>query len=213
MSDHAPPPALPHLVPPHVLQMIGNASVAAVISDPRLPDNPIIACNEAFCRLTGYDESEIVGRNCRFLRGDGTEAELTQVLRDAIKAHRPVMVEIINYRKDGTPFRNAVMVAPLFDDDGQLEYYLGSQVEVPDEGAKPSAGEASAESARERIGALTPRQQQILLALAAGKLNKQIAFQLGLSERTVKMHRSAMFRALGVRTGAEAIRLAVAAGF
>jgi DNA-binding NarL/FixJ family response regulator len=49
--------------------------------------------------------------------------------------------------------------------------------------------------------------------MAAGKLNKQIAYDLGLTERTIKMHRAAMLRALGVRTGAEAIRIAIEAGY
>ena len=60
---------------------------------------------------------------------------------------------------------------------------------------------------------LSPRQREVLLHLAAGKLNKQIAYELGLSERTVKMHRAAVFTALGVRTGADAIRLAIEAGY
>ena len=195
--------------PATVLQMIRTAHIAAVVSDPRLPDNPIIACNEAFCQLTGYDEAEIIGRNCRFLRGAGTEVELTERLREGIAGGRPVMVEILNYRKDGTPFRNAVMVAPLFDAEGKLEYFLGSQVEVADEGAR---SQVDPTRARERLACLTPRQRQILKQMAQGLLNKQIAYGLGLSERTIKMHRSAMFRSLGVRTSAEAIRLAVEAG-
>ncbi|NBC38168.1 PAS domain-containing protein [Novosphingobium sp. FSY-8] len=193
--------------------LIKNSSIAAVVSDPRLPDNPIVACNEAFERLTGYRADEIIGRNCRFLRGSDSEPELAAQLREAIAAARPVMVEIINYRKDGTPFRNAVMVAPLFDESGALEYFLGSQVEVADEGARDTAGPGLRDAARARIDTLTPRQRQILMEMASGKLNKQIAWELGLSERTIKMHRAAMFRELGVRTSAEAIRMAVEAGY
>lgn len=191
--------------------MIRNSAVAAVISNPRLPDNPIIDCNEAFMALTGYSREEIVGRNCRFLRGPGTEVALTEELRDAIGRRQPVMVEILNYRKDGTPFRNAVMVAPIFGEGGELEYFLGSQVEVGDEGA--SAADERRREAVARVDALTSRQREILRQMAAGKLNKQIAYELNLSERTVKMHRAAVLKALGVRTNADAIRLAIEAGF
>ena len=91
--------------------LIADSTIAAVVSDPRQPDNPIVACNNAFMFLTGYDRDEIVGRNCRFLRGERTEPEQTAKLRDAVAERRPTMVELINYRKDGTAFRNAVMIA------------------------------------------------------------------------------------------------------
>ena len=121
------------------------------------------------------------------------------------------MVEILNYKKDGTPFRNAVMVAPIFDDAGELEYFLGSQMEVVSAAGLSSADRSDA--AREKIAALTARQREILAMMSAGKLNKQIAYSLGLSERTVKMHRAALLKALDVKTSADAIRLAVEAGF
>lgn len=190
--------------------MIANSPIAAIITDPRQTDNPIIECNEAFLALTGYAREEIVGRNCRFLTGPGTEPALTAVLRDAVREHRPVLVEILNYRKDGTPFRNAVMVAPIFDADGAIEYYLGSQVEVEEPGAADSTRKAAA---RALIDSLSDRQRAVLIAMAAGQLNKQIAWQLGLTERTVKMHRAALFQSLGVTTSADAIRIAVEAGY
>ncbi len=193
--------------------MIENSATAAVLTDPRQPDNPIVSCNAAFIRLTGYAREEIIGRNCRFLRGAGTEVELTDTLRAAVVARQPALVEIRNYRKDGTPFRNAVMIAPIFNADGEVEYFLGSQMEVPDDGAKAAPRELALAAARQRIDALTDRQREILLEMARGKLNKQIAWDLGLSERTIKMHRAAMFRALGVKTSADAIRVAVEAGY
>lgn len=186
--------------------LISSSKVAAVVSDPRQADNPIIACNQAFIALTGYPREEILGRNCRFLRGERTEPELTQMLRDSVAAARPAMVELINYRKDGTPFRNAVMIAPLFDENGELEYFLGSQMEIDD------AGASRHDMARAQLEQLTRRQRQILESLARGRLNKQIAWDLGLTERTVKMHRASLLRALGVRTNAEAIRIAIEAG-
>lgn len=186
--------------------LIASSKVAAVVSDPRQPDNPIVACNEAFMQLTGYPKEEILGRNCRFLRGDRTEPEQTAMLREAVAESRPVMVELINYKKDGTPFRNAVMIAPLFDEKGELAYFLGSQMAIDDSGASRH------EQARALVDGLSRRQRQILEALAKGRLNKQIAYELDLTERTIKMHRAAMLRALGVRTVAEAIRIAIEAG-
>lgn len=191
--------------------MIRTSPIAAVISNPRLPDNPIIECNQAFVVLTGFDREEIIGRNCRFLVGAGTEPELTEALRTGIRNRQPVIVEILNYKKDGTPFRNAVMVAPIFDAAGDIEYFLGSQVEVVEEAVQ--AKESRRMRALGEIDRLTRRQREILLHMAAGKLNKQIAHELALNERTVKMHRTALFRSLGVRTSADAIRIAIEAGF
>lgn len=189
-----------------VREMIHGSAVAAILTNPRAPDNPIIACNPAFERLTGYAADEVIGRNCRLLAGIGTDPEATDSLRTAIAACRPVMVELLNYRRDGTPFRNAVMIAPLFDDQGDLEFFLGSQVEVD-----PQSSQAP-NKAENRLAALSMRQREVLLAMAAGRSGKQIAFELGLTERTIKMHRAALVRALGVRTGIEAIRIAVEAG-
>jgi len=186
--------------------LIQDSQVAAVISNPRLPDNPIVACNSAFEKLTGYPREEVVGRNCRFLRGSGTDQTVTAQLRAGIADRNPVMVELVNYRKDGSAFRNAVMIAPIFGADGNVEYFLGSQVEVAD------AAPDRAAAARAAVDALPPRQREILQRVAAGRLNKQIAWELGLSERTVKLHRAAVLKGLGVRTSADAIRLAIEAG-
>ncbi len=194
-----------------VTAMIGTSPIAAVVSNPRLPDNPIVECNDAFVALTGYSRAEIIGHNCRFLSGAGTEPWLTEMLRNGIRRRQPVMVEILNYKRDGTPFRNAVMVAPIFDEVGELEYFLGSQVEIAEDVAR--ANHARREAAHGLVEALSRRQREVLVQLAAGKLNKQIAHELGISERTVKMHRAAVIGALGVRTSADAIRLAVEAGY
>ena len=83
-------------------------------------------------------------------------------------------------------------------------------MEVGDDAALLSERRALALQAVER---LSPRQREVLLLMARGSLNKQISFELGLSERTVKMHRAALLRSLGVETTADAIRLAVEAGF
>ena len=189
---------------------IALSPIATVITNPRLTDNPVVATNAAFCALTGYAEVEIVGRNCRFLAGANTEPWLTDRIREAILSRTATLTELLNYRRDGTPFRNAVLVAPIFGPGGNLEYFLGSQIEV-DEAGEAVGGRSA--RARAQIEALSPRQREVLKLMASGQLNKQIAFTLSLSERTIKMHRAALLRALGVETTADAIRLAVEAGF
>ena len=183
--------------------MISESAIAAVLTNPRLPDNPIVECNEAFLTLTGYGRDEIVGRNCRFLARNREECPATDTIRQAIRESKPALVEILNFRKDGTAFRNALMIAPIFGMNGSVDYFLGSQMAVED---------ARDSEAAKRIAGLTDRQLSVLTAMAEGRLNKQIAYDLGLTERTVKMHRAAMLKALGVRTAAEAIRLAIEAG-
>ena len=189
---------------------IRGSPIASVISDPRLPHNPIVAVNDAFCALTGYPVEEIIGRNCKFLAGPATEPWLTERIAAGIREHRPVPVEILNYKHDCTPFRNAVLVTPVFDSDGALEYFLGSQVELPHESVEPSSARHA--KAVALVKTLSPRQREILGQIAGGHRTKQIAWQLSLSEKTVKMHRSLLLQKLNTTNIADAIRIAVEAG-
>ncbi|MEP2101838.1 MAG: LuxR C-terminal-related transcriptional regulator [Parasphingorhabdus sp.] len=193
-----------------VRALIDNSPIASVISNPRLPDNPIVASNQAFSDLTGYQPEFIIGRNCRFLAGSATEPWLTEEIRRGVREHKPVLVEILNYKNDGTPFQNAVLVAPLFDEKGELEYFLGSQVEI--DGDKPSLAKARRMRATEIVKDLSNRQREVLNFIAKGLLNKQIAHELNLSERTIKMHRAILMKRLDAPSAADMVRLAVEAG-
>jgi len=193
-----------------VLDSIRFSPIATVVSDPTQADNPLIAVNAAFCALTGYTEAEVIGRNCRFLRGPDTENGQTEKLRTAVYGQQSALAELINYRKDGSPFRNAVMIAPLFDDDGNLELFVGSQIEVlPEEG---SIGLVRQQQAAQIVDRLSPRQREILQQMARGFRTKQIAYRLSLSEKTVQMHRMLMFKKLSTSNAADAVRIAVEAG-
>ncbi|TPG57541.1 PAS domain-containing protein [Roseomonas nepalensis] len=101
-----------------------------VLTDPRQPDNPIVFANHAFLELTGYAEAEVIGRNCRFLQGPRTSREGVAELRQAIEQHLAVSVELLNYKRDGTPFWNAVYLAPVHDGEGRLVYFFASQLDV-----------------------------------------------------------------------------------
>ena len=193
-----------------LIESVCSSPLAMVLSNPRLPDNPLEVVNPVFCALTGYAESDIIGRNCRFLTGAATDPAATEQLRAAIRANQPVLVDILNYRSDGSAFRNGVMITPIFGADGELAWFLGSQVDLG-----PAHAEALAErrsSAADRVRSLPPRQREVLQAMARGLLNKQIAWELKISEKTVKMHRALLIERLGAATSAEAIRVAVEAG-
>jgi PAS domain S-box-containing protein len=188
---------------------IDHSPIASVITDARLSDNPIVAVNRAFCELTGYDHEEIVGRNCRFLAGPDTEPPSQAILRRAVAEGRPALVELTNYRKDGSAFLNAVMVAPVIGEAGELAYFLGSQMEV---GPGSGLSAPRRQRAEALVGSLTPRQRQVLEHMIAGYRNKQTAGFLGIDEKTVKMHRAGLLVRLGVGSSAEAVRIGVEAG-
>lgn len=188
---------------------IDHSPIASVITDARMPDNPIVAVNRAFCELTGYDRDEIVGRNCRFLAGPETEPAAQATLRLAIAEGRPALVELTNYRKDGSAFQNAVMVAPVIGEAGELAYFLGSQMDV---GSGSGLSGPRRRHAEGLVHALTPRQRQVLEHMIAGYRNKQIAGFLAIDEKTVKMHRASLLTRLRVGSSAEAIRVGVEAG-
>jgi len=101
-----------------------------IITDPHQPDNPIIFANRAFVEMTGYERDELLGRNCRFLQGPETDPDAIAEIREAIAENREAATEVLNYRKDGSTFWNALFVSPVFDDAGTLVYFFGSQLDV-----------------------------------------------------------------------------------
>jgi PAS domain S-box-containing protein len=113
-------------------QAMAQTRMAVCVTDPRRDDNPIVFANRAFLDLTGYPADEVIGQNCRFLQGPDTDPEMVRRLRDAIRTEQVIVVEILNYRRDGTPFWNALHLGPLYDVDGSLKYYFGSQWDVSD---------------------------------------------------------------------------------
>ncbi len=108
---------------------IRAVSQGILITDPKQPDNPIVFAGGGFERLTGYRDEEIMGRNCRFLQGPKTDRAAVAVMREAIRAGKECSVEILNYRKDGTPFWNALFVTPIRE-NGEVTLFVGVQADV-----------------------------------------------------------------------------------
>jgi len=101
-----------------------------IVTDPRQPENPIVLANQAFLNLCGLSAQEVIGRNCRFLQGPGTDPAAIDALDSAIKDGREITVELLNYRQDGSTFWNQVWISPIHDDAGKLLYFFGSQLDI-----------------------------------------------------------------------------------
>ena len=124
------------------------------ISDPSQPDNPIIYANAGFERLTGYSIADVVGRNCRFLQGPDTDPATVQSIRDAIKNEEEHTVQLLNYRKDGTPFWNRLSITPLRNAAGEVTHFVGVQSDITDQKRAEEAlrrANKQLESANERM--------------------------------------------------------------
>ena len=92
-------------------------------------DHPLTYVNDAFEEMTGYDRSEVVGRNCRFLQGAETDSEPVETLHEAVESGEKAAVSLTNYRKDGTPFWNELKISPVYEDD-ELTHFVGFQTDA-----------------------------------------------------------------------------------
>lgn len=116
---------------PQILSAILDECVNGVtLADPDLEDAPIVYANKAFERLTGYTQSEIVGKNCRFLQGEDRDQVARHEIRKALDNHQNIEVTLRNYRKNGELFHNHLKITQLLDHKGRVIYYLGVQYDV-----------------------------------------------------------------------------------
>lgn len=119
---------------PHVLTQILDTCVNGVtLSDPDLEDSPIVYANKAFEDMCGYQQDEIIGRNCRFLQGSDREQPELDRIRAAVRKGEAVEVTLRNYRKSGEMFHNRLVVKPLFDERGNVVYFLGVQYDITEQ--------------------------------------------------------------------------------
>lgn len=100
------------------------------ITDPSLPDGPIVFANAGFSATTGYAPEEVLGRNCRFLQGPDTDAAVLDRLREALAAGEQFEGLLRNYRKNGEPFWNYLTVTPVLDESGRVVNFVGLQNDV-----------------------------------------------------------------------------------
>nr|AML76730.1 putative LOV domain-containing protein [Synura petersenii] len=130
-AHHASDPRKALMVPDfRLISSLITSQQNFVVSDPSLPDNPIVYASEGFCKLTGYKRQEVLGRNCRFLQGPETDQRAVNMIRRGISEGRDVSVCLLNYKSDGTPFWNQFFVAALRGADGNVVNFVGVQCEV-----------------------------------------------------------------------------------
>jgi PAS domain S-box-containing protein len=103
-----------------MLQRVSNAFYGCLI----------LLTQVEFYRTTQYGRDYVIGRNCRFLQGPRTNQQCVKRLRLALDSGQEVCETLLNYRRDGTPFFNLLMMAPLHDNKGQVRYFIGAQVDI-----------------------------------------------------------------------------------
>ena len=150
---------------------VAASSNGIVITDPNLPDGPIIYVNPAFERTTGYSRDDAIGRNCRFLQDQDRDQPAVGELRESVKAGRECRVVLRNYKKDGTLFWNELYVSPVHDDEGRLANFVGVQNDVTER--KRAEEERDLLLAREQLAraeAVKSRRRLSMLAAAGTTL-------------------------------------------
>ncbi|MEZ5339003.1 MAG: ATP-binding protein [bacterium] len=111
-------------------RVMDEISEGITVSDPTQPDNPLVYVNSAFCKLTGYSAADVLGRNCRFLQGERTDPAVIDLLRTALHERKACVVELLNYRRDGSEFWNSLSISPVSDADGNIVYFMGVQTDI-----------------------------------------------------------------------------------
>lgn len=118
-------------IPSKIHDFFEDSQIPLTLSDPQLPDDPLILANKAFYRMTGYRPDEALGANCRFMQGPETQKASRDTIRGAFAANRDSSVLIRNYRKTGETFDNYLYIFTVLDKNDQPIFRIGSQFEVP----------------------------------------------------------------------------------
>jgi PAS domain S-box-containing protein len=113
-----------------LIRSIQNSQHCFIITDPSLHDNPIVYASDDFLSLTGYSQSDVLGRNCRFLQGSETHSSKVKMIRDAVESGEDCSVVLVNYTSDGEPFWNSLFIAALRDADSNIVNFIGVIVKV-----------------------------------------------------------------------------------
>lgn len=135
-----------------------------------------IFVNQAFFDMTGYGEEDVMGKNCRFLQGPLTDPHVVDQMRVALKNETEFFGEVLNYRKDGTPFWNELTITPVRDSEGRLTHFIGVSRDISKR--KESEEQISSLAFYDPLTLLPNRRllnDRIALVMAASKRNGRYA--------------------------------------
>jgi PAS domain S-box-containing protein len=134
-----------------------------IVTDPHREDNPVIFANDAFLQMSGYTREEVNGVNCRFLQGPDTDLATVRKIGVALGKGDDVAFDILNYRKDGTSFWNALYISPVHNAEGEIQYFFASQVDAT-ERKQHELNAANLQLDLERLVSLRTQELQVALA-------------------------------------------------
>jgi len=159
-----------------------------VITDNRQKDNPIIYANPRFQHLCGYDLTEILGHNCRFLQGPETDRNVVTKLREALRSGALFQEQLLNYRKNGSTFWNRLTISPVGRVDGEIPYFVGFQEDVTEQMTAQAERDRAERQLRVHADQLAQSNEALekFASLASHDLReplRTIAIHLGLVEQ------------------------------
>lgn len=115
-----------------LLAALDSVIDGVVVTSPNLTDNPIVYVSKGFIKLTGYNEDEILGKNCRFMQGTDSDQNIISLMKRSISSGLSFKDSLINYKKNGQAFNNYIRIEPLYNESNQIEYFVGSQLNLQD---------------------------------------------------------------------------------
>ncbi|KAK9840570.1 hypothetical protein WJX81_001725 [Elliptochloris bilobata] len=142
-----------------------NVKEGITIADCSHPNMPLIYANKAFTQITGYSLTETLGKNCRFLQGEGTDTETVGKMREAMREGSPCVVQLLNYKKNGDAFVNYLSVTPIRDQAGRLSHFVGVQSDIT-ELVNHKKAELAAKHAAVQAAAATEAKSQFLARMS-----------------------------------------------
>nr|AML78805.1 putative LOV domain-containing protein [Lunularia cruciata] len=167
-----------------VRDALGSFQLAFVVCDALNPEYPILYASAGFFSMTGYAAKEVVGRNCRLLQGEYTDAKDVAKIREALKAGCIYTGKLLNYKRDGTPFWNLLTISPIKDDTGRLIKYIGMQAEVKESCAVDSTTDETIVSEAMKILSKEGRSSERNPKLQVGTSSTTYSSQLKICEKS-----------------------------
>ncbi|BAC12544.1 protein kinase [Oceanobacillus iheyensis HTE831] len=156
----------------HLLEKALNYTrVGIIVTDPSIEDNPIVIANKGFLELTGYEEHEIIGKNCRFLQGKDTDNISIKQLRDAIQNKEPITIQIYNYKKDGTGFWNELSIDHMWDEQEGKYFFVGVQKDITNEKQNELLYEKSLKEIEKISTPIVPIMKDVSILPLIGTMN------------------------------------------